>query len=153
MATKKRAVQGADKSESEARRAAVDKKLVEALASGLTYSQAGEVAGCTSRTVARRMAEPTFAAVVSRARGERVAELTGQLTGLGSKAIEAIGECLQSGSPAERLRAAQLPLTMVLRMRSEVELEARFTAIEKRLLLTDSASSPSAISGVDGVGM
>lgn len=52
---------GSERPDRLSRRDAADEILTEALAAGLTYEQAGVLAGVTSRTVARRHAEPSFA--------------------------------------------------------------------------------------------
>jgi hypothetical protein len=61
-------------------REAQDEIIVEALASGMGYPDAGKLGGVTGRTISRRMEDPEFRARVSRRRGERVAQVTGALT-------------------------------------------------------------------------
>lgn len=132
------------------RRAAQDDILVEALASGLPYREAGELAGVTSRTVARRMTDPGFVRRVSERRGERVAEVTGQLVSASVDAVRVIREqCLDAERPADRLRAASLLLTLGLKFRHEHELEERLRNVEERVGLAD-AHLDSGASGGEG---
>lgn len=85
--------------EQQRRRAAQDEVIVDALASGLPYAKAGELAGVTSRTVARRMQDPVFTALVSQRRAEHVSQVTGQLVAASADAVTTIHElCLIAGS-------------------------------------------------------
>ena len=81
-------------SEAEARRSAQDEILLEALASGRTYTEAGELAGVSDRTVARRIAEPAFARLVRDRRDEQVQTVAGQLSTMANTAVMAIASCL-----------------------------------------------------------
>lgn len=114
-------------------RAAQDEVLIEALAAGVSFSDAGAVGNVTARTVSRRMADPAFAGRVSRRRGERVAQVTGALISLSSDALVVLGDCMAEGRPAERLRAAQLTLTLMARLRHDVEIEERLARLEGTL--------------------
>lgn len=115
------------------RRAAQDEVIIGALAAGLSYGDAGAAAGVTSRTVGRRMSDPAFAAQVSQRRGERVSQITGALTTMSDDALEVLRETMVEGSVSERLRAAQLTLTLMAKFRSETEMEQRLAAIERQL--------------------
>jgi len=79
-----------ENSEGTSRREAQDELIVEALAAGRSYGEAGELAGCSGRTVARRMGDAEFARRVADRRGERVVSVAGQLTSLGSEAVAAL---------------------------------------------------------------
>lgn len=113
-----------------ARRLQEDEVIMTALVVGRTYAEAGEVASRSERTVRRRMADPVFAAEVSRRRGERAAALTGQLVGAGPGAVDVLRGCLEADSEAVRLRAAQLILGLGSQFRHAQELEARLVALE-----------------------
>jgi hypothetical protein len=113
--------------------ASVDDLLIEALARGASQSDAGTLAGMSKRTVARRVSDPSFAALVSRRRGDVIAELAGKLAGLADDAIDAVGEVLRGGKDADRLRAARLVLTGVVSLRRDGELELRLREIEESL--------------------
>ncbi len=112
------------------RRADQDELLIVALVVGGTYAAAGEVGGVSERTVRRRMADPDFAAEVSRRRGERVAGIAGQLVSIGPDAIEVIRDCMAADTAGVRLRAAQLALALGVQFRHAQELEARLVVLE-----------------------
>lgn len=114
-------------------REAQDEILVEALALGMAYPDAGKLGGVTGRTVSRRMEDPEFRARVSRRRGERVAQVTGALTAMSAEALQVLRDCMAEERPADRLRAAQLVLVMMSRLRHETEIEDRLAAVERLL--------------------
>lgn len=129
--------------EGDRRRAPQDELIIEALASGLNYSDAGAAGRVTSRTVGRRMSDPNFAARVSQRRGERVSEITGALTTMSREAIDVLRETMADGRPGDRLRAAHLTLTLMSKFRNETEMEQRLASIERQL-----AAGPAAIGEV-----
>lgn len=114
-------------------REAQDEILVESLAQGMSFPASGTAAGCTSRTVSRRMADPEFAARVSRRRGERVAQVTGALTSMSEDALGVLRSTMSEGTNSEKLRAAQLTLTLMVRLRHDTEIEERLALVEGRL--------------------
>lgn len=115
-------------------REATNEILIEALASGRSYTQAGELAGVTSRTVARRMADPAFARQVSERRAAWATRTAGELVSMGSEAIAVLRELLVDAErPADRLRAVHLVLSLGARLRHEVDLDVRLQEIEHRL--------------------
>src|SRR4051794_1231840 len=90
--------------EGDARRAAIDEVLVEALANGCTYEEAGALAGVVKRTVQRRNASPEFRRRVSVRRSEVVAQQVGLLTGGTSEAIAVLqNEMRTAPRPADRI--------------------------------------------------
>lgn len=117
--------------EAERRRAVADELILEALAAGVAYADAGSAAGVSARTVRRRMADPLFAAELARRRAVRVSDLTGQMMGLGARAVSVLGEALEAEAVGDRLRAANLILTALRRYRADGDLELRLTALEK----------------------
>jgi hypothetical protein len=122
---------------------AEDELILDALAAGLSYPEAGARARVTDRTVQRRMKDIAFAAEVSRRRWERVRRLTGSLTNLGDDAVEAIRDSLLSPASAQRLRAAHLALTLAIRFSQVLDLDERVRQIERRLADNDSGQSGS----------
>ncbi len=105
--------------------------MLEALAAGSGYADAAATAGVSARTVRRRMTDPLFAAELARRRAVRVSDLTGQMMGLGARAIAVLGEALDAESVGDRLRAANLILTSLRRYRADGDLELRLTALEE----------------------
>lgn len=117
-------------SETEARRVAGNEVLLDALAAGRSYSEAGVLAGVAARTVRRRMAEPAFVSELARRRAMRVSDIAGRLLWSSERALGVLEECLDADRPADRLRAAELILTMTRRFRTEVDTDARLVALE-----------------------
>jgi hypothetical protein len=114
-------------------REAQDEIIVTCLAEGMSLPATGAAAGCTSRTVSRRLEDPDFTARVSRRRGERVAQVTGTLTSMSDDALEVLRSAMAEGTTAEKLRAAHLTLTMMIKLRHDTEIEDRLAAVEDRL--------------------
>jgi len=113
------------------RRGAADEVILQALAEGLTYGAAAQLAQVSARTVRRRMADPGFAVLVSQLRGQRVTEVTGVLVGVARRAVETLQDCLVSGRPSDRIRAAQVLLGELHRFRDQVDLEDRIRQLEE----------------------
>ncbi len=120
-------------SEAGSRREAQDDLIVESLAAGMSYAEVADLANCSARTVARRMADPGFARRVSERRGERVSAITGQLTDVALEAVAVIQNCLHAEVESTRLRAANMALTLLMRLRHETELESRVAELERQL--------------------
>lgn len=104
--------------------------LLAALAAGRPYVDAAQAAGLSERTVRRRMAEAAFAAEVARRRSLHVSNVAGMLLASAGRAVEVVLECLESDKPADRLRAAELMLTLVRRFHADADVDARLTALE-----------------------
>jgi hypothetical protein len=112
------------------RRAQLDDMLVELLAVGTSYAEAGAMAGLSERTVRRRMSVPEFATRVSVRRGEYTGALAGQLVNLGAEAVQELRSLLGDASSQVRLRAAQTIVTLGAQLRVANELETRLAALE-----------------------
>jgi len=119
-----------------------DELLQAALATGLTYVEAGAVAGVSERTVRRRMGHRQFAAEVSVRRGEQVTVMTGHLVSAGTNAIDVLRACLGSSNDGVRLRAAHLILTLGPQLRHAHELEERLHALEGQSAGSSSNEAP-----------
>jgi len=113
------------------RRRALDETLIEFLAAGWSYEQAAAAAGCSARTVQRRMKRSAFSAELAQRRALRVERLTARLASITDQAVDVIVESFESESATVRLRAADLALTWALRTRPETDLEARIARLEE----------------------
>lgn len=122
----------------EERRSAQDELIVAALAAGNTYASAGQLAGTSTRTVARRMSDPTFARRVTERRAEQVHMITGQLTSLGPEAIAAIRSCLTDEKASVRVAAGKVALEWGMRFRHQNDLELQVAEIRHHLGLDGS---------------
>lgn len=113
-------------------RESIDEVLIAALASGMSHLQAAAIAGVSAKTVRRRHGDPAFVVEVARRRAIRVDEVTGRLSEMCVRALEAVDGCLDSATPSVRLKAAEMVLTWFRRLRDEVDVDARLASLEGR---------------------
>lgn len=104
----------------------------EVLATGGSYTAAGEACGRSKRTIIRWMADADFARLVADLRAERLSEVAGRLAELAPRAVDVLAEAMNSEHAAERLRGAQLALEWSIRLRRAADLEARMLEVERR---------------------
>jgi hypothetical protein len=99
-------------------RRGVDGVLVAALAFGASYADAGRLAGVSKATVARRMGEPAFRALVLEEREQRADRVRGVLVDASLRAAESLVD-LADGAESEtvRLAAAARVIDLTLRRR------------------------------------
>lgn len=109
-----------------------DEVLVEALSAGMSHAMAAVMAGVSTKTVQRRLHDPVFANLVRQRRALRVEEITGRLSEMAVRAVDAIEGCLNSGSGTTRLKAAEMILSWLSRLRDEVDVDVRLAAFEAR---------------------
>jgi len=128
-------IEPSKRTEATARRLAQDQLIVGLLTAGHSYGEAGAAAGLSARTVARRMSDPVFAGMVVARREARVADITDRLTGLGPGALDVVQACMrdEGAKPADRLRAASVALSLILRFRQLDGLERQVAAIQDQL--------------------
>lgn len=110
-----------------------DEVILVGLAAGMTHAAVAAVAGVSTKTVQRRVGDEAFAAEVSRRRGEQVERVTGRLTELSVRAVDALDVALDDESPTIRIRAADMTLNWLVRLRREADLERRIAEIEHEL--------------------
>ena len=122
-----------NQSEAEARRQDQDEIVIDALARGLSYGRAGELAGVSPRTVRRRMADEAFAREVRTRRTERVSAVTGQLVTASEEAVGVLMQCLGAEKDGVRIRAATLLLQHSERYRAQSDLQADVAEIRRML--------------------
>ena len=113
-----------------------DEFMIACLAEGWTHQRVAEQVGVSTKTIQRRMGEPSFAAAVTRRRRERVDQLTGQLIAASDGAVGVLHELLASDDPRIKLRAATVTLGQANRfhqVEQERELARRQDEMEQRL--------------------
>jgi hypothetical protein len=110
-----------------------DELILSGLAAGLTHAETAELANVSSKTVQRRLSNDAFAAEVARRRGQQVERITGRLSELSSRAVDTLTDALGDDSAAIRLRAADLTLNWLVKLRREADLERRIAEIELEL--------------------
>jgi AcrR family transcriptional regulator len=104
-----------------------------ALASGATVAQAAEKAGCSPRTVYRRLGDLSFCKAVTNLRSEMITQAAGQLAARMGEAVETLQNLLKAESENVRLGAARSILEMAVRFREQLEIEERLRRLEEHL--------------------
>ena len=110
----------------------MEEAALDALASGSTHAEAGAVVGRSAKWVQRRLRDDRFVLEARRRRGERLDEVTHQLSALASNAVAVIGDTMTHGEDPVRLRAAIAALTLVTKIGKQADLEARIVELEQR---------------------
>jgi hypothetical protein len=111
----------------------VDGPLIAALAAGYTASKAARKAGCSVRTVARRLADPAFRAAVKEASREIVTRATARLAASSTKAADTLRRLLESKDERVRLSAARWTLRLLTHLLDHEELSERVAILETKL--------------------
>ncbi|CAA9293305.1 MAG: hypothetical protein AVDCRST_MAG77-4946 [uncultured Chloroflexi bacterium] len=104
-----------------------------ALAAGATYTDAGQRAGVSERTVARRMEDTAFRAEVADCRRLMVERAIGQLADASTAAVATLRALLDAESDTARLGAARSILELGTKLRESVEMEARLIELEQQI--------------------
>jgi hypothetical protein len=107
-----------------------DDAVVELLARGASQVEAARGGPVSARTVRRRQGDPAFVERVRARRAELVEEAGSRAAGLAARAVDAMGDCLDSDSPAVKLRAAQLITDLARRISVEAALDDRIGRLE-----------------------
>lgn len=126
--------------ESTRRQAARDEVLIAAVASGMAYADAGELAGCSARTVARRMQDAAFRSAVDERRDRWVFETTGGLLLLGTEAIIVLDTLLHHAKQEVQIRAVHEVLSQGFKSRQLNDLTAEVREIRRQLDLLRSGN-------------
>jgi len=108
------------------------RRAVAALLTERTARAAAEKAKIAERTLYRWLADPDFSRALSEAEGEVIAGATRRLLQLQDKAIDAVDDVFKDGetSAAVKLRAAQLAIDAMLKLRELRNVESRLAALE-----------------------
>jgi hypothetical protein len=119
-----------------------DDLLALALASGATHAEAATKAGCSAKTVQRRLHDPAFRARVSELRRGMVDAASGRLTGALTEAADALRGLLNADSEAVRLGAARSLIEMASRMHETVLLQGEIEELRALLANRDKPALP-----------
>jgi transposase len=117
-------------------RAVQRRAIIVLLATG-SPSQAAEAVGVSLRTVRRWQASRSFAEALRDAARDSAGEALSQLLAAGAEAVEALREAVRTGSPALRVRAAQILLENGLKVAGD-DLDQRIAKLEEQAWSTDS---------------
>jgi hypothetical protein len=112
------------------------RRALEVLLKTGNVTMAAEAAHVARWTVHRWLHEATFAASLAEAESEALAELSRRLIGLGDKAGDTLEAAMNDelAPRSTRLRAADVTLSHLLRLRELVTLEERVAALEEAIL-------------------
>lgn len=108
---------------------------IAALLSSKTIGDAARLAGCGERTLYTWLGDPDFRAELNAAEGEVIDAATRRLIALQDKAIATLESILTSKKQraSHRLRASEIVLSQMLKLRELRNVEARLSELEKRL--------------------
>lgn len=109
---------------------ALDEQLLEYLASAWSHELAARACGVSAKTVQRRLRNAEFSRELGRRRALAVEETHARFQLARHRAVDVIVEMFESTNPNVRLRAADLALVWGLRLRRELDLEARIAKLE-----------------------
>jgi hypothetical protein len=117
--------------------------LLLALAGGISVAEAARRAGVGERTAFRRLTDPQFKGRVAEVRDKMLDDAVGQLAHNSSTAVETLAElCTSAQSEMVRLMAARALLEHAPKLRANVELQARMTALEQEASSSTSHLTP-----------
>jgi phage terminase small subunit len=106
-------------------------RALDALLTTGTITEAAKVAGCGRRTLYRWMAEPSFAAALRAAESDALAALSRRLVTMGEAAAAALTDALAPERDIrDRLRAAEIVLNNLLKIKELLDFETRLRALE-----------------------
>ncbi len=111
------------------------RRLIEALLAGQSITQACQTAGVGRRTYYRWMKQVHFADALQEAESELLTVSMRRLLSMQGAAVDGLQDLLNDKHlrPSDRLRAVQMVLDGVLRLRSAVELESRLAELERQV--------------------
>ncbi|MCB9150196.1 MAG: hypothetical protein H6641_15680 [Caldilineaceae bacterium] len=120
-----------DKS-TEKKLSAAQRKSIETLMTTGNTAAAADAAGVNRSTVYKWQKEPHFIEAMRHAEADAVAGLSRTLAGLGELAAASLRDALASDQKiSTRLRASEIVISNLLRLRELVDLESRLTALEE----------------------
>jgi hypothetical protein len=113
-------------------------RAVAALVEGLDQAQAARSAGISTRTLRRWQEEPAFKAALTRASADAFEIVCRRMGKLAARAVNVLSRSLiaaeRNGADANKSTAiATAVLDRAIKLRENLEVEARLVAIERRL--------------------
>lgn len=106
-------------------------RVIAALLSSRTHTEAAAAAGISERTLYLWLADTTFQAHYQAARREAVKHALSQLQHLTSEAVATLKKLLSSGKPTVQLGAARTVLEMSIKAVEVEDVLARLEALEQ----------------------
>jgi HEAT repeat protein len=109
-------------------------QLVLALAAGASVASAARKAGCSARTLFRRLEDDAFRRQVARARTQIVSRATSMLAQTSIRAVATLRKLLNDENPSVKRMAARGVLDALARLSGQGEIEERVAALETVIL-------------------
>lgn len=107
------------------------RKAIESLLTAGNVTAAAQTAGVNRGTIYRWMDDSFFVTALREAESEAVAGLSRSLAGLGESAAAALRDALDASQKVTiRLRASEIVIANLLRIRELVDIESRLQALE-----------------------
>jgi hypothetical protein len=107
--------------------------IVAAVASGSTQAEAAEVAGCSARTVRRRLADPTVRAALDAERTRVAHEVADALIARARAAVDRLARVVDSGADRDAVAAARVLLSEARGHREATYVADRLREVENAL--------------------
>ena len=117
-------------------------KVIELLLTSSTVGEAAAAAKVSRNSIYRWMKDDTFISELRSAEAEAVQGLSRALVGLGEKATRALADALDSDKITIRLRASEIVIGNLLKIRELVDLESRLAALEANYEQQKTADQP-----------
>jgi hypothetical protein len=108
----------------------LDHRIVEALVAGGSFESCARHAGCSYRTLKRRLRDPRFRARVDEARNTLIRRTVDRLSAYALAAADTLHELLGSNNELVRLGSARTLLEAAAHARLTQELTERVAALE-----------------------
>lgn len=105
-------------------------KVIDALLSTSTISEAAKQAGFSEATIYRYLRDETFKNEYRKARRDVVENTVGQLQGATARAVDTLTKNLTCGNPSAEIRAAQIILEISYKGVELIDLESRLEYLE-----------------------
>ncbi len=110
-------------------------RAIEVLSTSGNVASAARAAKVSRKTLYRWLRQPNFAEALESAAQESLANLSRELVRLGTQAVTTLEGAMTDSMAATgtKVRAADVVLSRLLQLRELVSIEARLTALEKKI--------------------
>lgn len=109
------------------------KTVLQALSTGASVAQASDLANVSRNTVYRWLQEEDFSRELKTLQDETLKRLSVRLIGLSEKALEVLGDGMESRNLTDRVRCASTLLNRLPAVAELADVERRIEILERRL--------------------
>ncbi len=121
----------------------LEEMVIEALACNMTHVEAAAQVGVSSKTVQRLLASVDFMGRLAQRRAMKVIDYAGRLDDIEDLALATLREAMGAGERmADRLHAVDCWSRQRIHVRTALDIEARFLALEARDPVNADAEAP-----------